>query len=369
MAALGEIPFGRYYGSVDSTPLFVMLAGAYDERTADRAFVESIWPNVERALRWIDEYGDPDGDGFVEYHRRSADGLVQQGWKDSHDSVFHADGSTADGPIALCEVQGYVYAARRAAAGLAVRLGHPARAAELERQAEDLRERFERAFWCDDLGTYALALDGQKRPCRVRSSNPGHCLYAGIAAPDRALRTAGTLLADRSFSGWGVRTVAEGEARYNPMSYHNGSVWPHDNALIGAGMSRYRLKEAVLKVFTGLFDASLFVELRRLPELFCGFGRRTGEGPTLYPVACSPQAWASGAAFLLLQSCLGLRIQAAEGRVHLDIPLLPDWLNEVYIRKLRVGDGSIDVRLHRHGGDVGVNILDRYGKVEVVILK
>jgi len=369
MAALGEIPFGRYYGSVDSTPLFVMLAGAYDERTADRAFVESIWPNVEQALSWIDEYGDPDEDGFVEYHRRSADGLVQQGWKDSHDSVFHADGSPADGPIALCEVQGYVYAARRAAAGLAGRLGHPARATELERQAEDLRERFERAFWCDDLGTYALALDGQKRPCRVRSSNPGHCLYAGIATPDRALRTAGTLLADRSFSGWGVRTVAEGEARYNPMSYHNGSVWPHDNALIGAGMSRYRLKEAVLKVFTGLFDASLFVELRRLPELFCGFGRRTGEGPTLYPVACSPQAWASGAAFLLLQSCLGLRIQAAEGRVHLDIPLLPDWLNEVHIRKLRVGDGSIDVRLHRHGGDVGVNILDRYGKVEVVILK
>ncbi|HET6574665.1 MAG TPA: amylo-alpha-1,6-glucosidase [Fimbriiglobus sp.] len=369
MAALGEVPFGRYYGSVDSTPLFVMLAEAYYERTADRAFVETIWPNVERALRWIDEYGDPDGDGFVEYHRQSADGLVQQGWKDSHDSVFHADGALADGPIALCEVQGYVYAARRGAAGLAALLGHTARAVELERQAEDLRHKFETAFWCDDLGTYALALDGRKRPCRVRTSNPGHCLYTGIVSPERALRTAGTLLGDRSFSGWGVRTVATGEARYNPMSYHNGSVWPHDNSLIGAGMARYHLKEAVVKLFTGMFDASLFVDLRRMPELFCGFHRRDGEGPTLYPVACSPQAWAAGAVFLLLQACLGLRIQAAAGRVHLDIPLLPDWLNEVHIRGLRVGDGSIDLRLQRHAGDVGTNILDRTGKVEVVILK
>lgn len=369
MAALGEVPFGRYYGSVDATPLFVILAEAYYERTADRAFVESIWPNVERALRWIDTYGDPDGDGFVEYHRRSADGLVQQGWKDSHDSVFHADGTSAEGPIALCEVQGYVYAAKRGAAGLAALLGHADRAAELERQAGELRDRFERAFWCEELDTYALALDGRKRPCRVRTSNPGHCLYTGIASPARAPRVAETLLADRSFSGWGVRTVAEGEARYNPMSYHNGSVWPHDNSLIGAGMDRYRLKEAVLKVFTGLFDASLFVDLRRMPELFCGFVRRAGEGPTLYPVACSPQAWAAGAAFLLLQACLGLRVRAAAGQVCLDFPILPDWLNEVHVRGLRVGDGSVDMRLHRHRTDVGVNVLDRSGRVEVLVMK
>ncbi len=369
MAALGEVPFGRYYGSVDATPLFVMLAEAYFERTADRAFAEAIWPNVERALQWIDTYGDPDRDGFVEYHRRSADGLVQQGWKDSHDSVFHADGSLPEGPIALCEVQGYAYAAKRGAAGLAALLGRTARAAELERQAEELRDRFERAFWCDDLGTYALALDGQKRPCRVRTSNPGHCLYTGIAGPDRATRVAGALLTDRSFSGWGVRTVAEGEARYNPMSYHNGSVWPHDNSLIGAGLARYRLKEAVLKVFTGMFDASLFVDLRRMPELFCGFVRRPGEGPTLYPVACSPQAWAAGTVFLLLQACLGLRVLAAAGQLCLHFPLLPDWLNEVYIRGLRIGDGSVDIRLHRHAGDVGVNVLNRTGKVEVLVMK
>ncbi len=243
MAALGEIPFGRYYGSVDSTPLFVLLAGAYHDRTADRAFAEAIWPNVEQALQWIDKYGDRDGDGFVEYFRATPEGLAQQGWKDSQDSVFHANGELARGPIALCEVQGYVYAAKRGAARLAVTLGRIEVADELARQAESLRKRFEQAFWCEDLGTYALALDGEKRACRVRTSNPGHCLYAGIVSPDRAGRVALNLLDTPSFSGWGVRTVAAGEARYNPMSYHNGSVWPHDNGLIGAGLARYRMKE------------------------------------------------------------------------------------------------------------------------------
>jgi glycogen debranching enzyme len=369
MAALGEIPFGRYYGSVDSTPLFVLLAGAYHERTGDRAFAEALWPHVERALGWIDGPGDRDGDGFVEYFRQSPDGLAQQGWKDSHDSVFHADGALAEGPIALCEVQGYVYAAKLGAARVATALGHAGRAADLTRQAGELRDRFERAFWCDDLGTYALALDGAKRPCRVRTSNPGHCLYAGIAAPDRAARLAGTLLDDRSFSGWGVRTVAAGEARYNPMSYHDGSVWPHDNSLVGAGLARYRLKDGVQKILAGLFDASQFVDLRRMPELFCGFHRRPGEGPTLYPVACSPQAWAAGAVFLLLQACLGLEIDGGAGRASFHHPLLPDFLREVWIDGLRVGDGSVDLVLTRRGDDVGLNVLGRSGRVEVIVVK
>jgi glycogen debranching enzyme len=369
MAALGEIPFGRYYGSVDATPLFVMLAAAYYERTADRAFAETLWPHVERALHWLDTAGDPDGDGFVEYDRHSATGLVQQGWKDSNDSVFHADGALARGPIALVEVQGYAYAARRGAAELAARLGRADRAADLERRAEELRERFERAFWCEDLSTYALALDGQKRPCRVRTSNPGHCLFTGIVSPDRAARVARTLLDDRSFSGWGVRTVAEGEARYNPMSYHNGSVWPHDNALIGAGLSRYGLRAEAMAVLAGLFDASLFMDLHRMPELFCGFGRRPGEGPTLYPVACSPQAWAAGAAYQLLQGCLGLRIDGPAGRVLFRYPVLPEFLREVRLRRLRVGGATVDVRLERHGEDVGVNVLSRAGRVEVAVIK
>ncbi|HKB02721.1 MAG TPA: amylo-alpha-1,6-glucosidase [Gemmataceae bacterium] len=369
MAALREIPFGRYYGSVDSTPLFVLLAGAYYERTGDRPFAESIWPNVERAVRWINEFGDRDKDGFVEYDRHSTDGLVQQGWKDSHDSVFHANGALAQAPIALCEVQAYVYAAKRSGAGLAAALGLSGPTTEWALQAEQLRERFEHAFWCDDLSTYALALDGQKRPCRVRTSNSGHCLFAGIVEADRATRVARTLLNESAFSGWGVRTVTAGEVRYNPMSYHNGSVWPHDNSLIGAGLARYRIKDGVVKILSGLFDASQFFELRRMPELFCGFHRRPGEGPTLYPVACSPQAWAAGSVFLLLQACLGLRIDAAERRVYFDYPVLPPFLREVRIRDLRVGEGSADLLLTRRGDDVGVNVLGRTGRVEVVLVK
>src|SRR5438552_4699241 len=258
MATLGETPFRRYYGSIDSTPLFVMLAGAYYKRTGDRAFAESIWPNIERALEWIDRYGDSDGDGFVEYSRKSKHGLVHQGWKDSHDAIFHSDGTAAEGAIALCEVQGYVYAAKLAASELAKMLGDATCARELSKQAEALRRQFEKAFWCDDLSTYALALDGTKQPCKVRTSNAGHCLFAGVATQEHARRVATTLTDETSFSGWGIRTVASSEARYNPMSYHNGSVWPHDNALIAAGFARYGLKESAAMILAGLLDASLF---------------------------------------------------------------------------------------------------------------
>ena len=212
-----------------------MLAGAYYHRTGDRDFIESIWPNILAALRWIDQYGDYDGDGFIEYHRQAENGLVHQGWKDSEDAIFHADGSSAQGPIALCEVQAYAYAAKRAGSAIAAVLGESDRAEKLAHDAESLRQRFEEAFWLDDLSTYALALDGDKRPCRVRTSNAGHCLFAGIASPERAQRLAKTLLSSDSFSGWGIRTVASGQSRYNPMQYHLGTIWPHDNALIAAG--------------------------------------------------------------------------------------------------------------------------------------
>src|SRR5205823_6115245 len=256
MARLGEVPFGRYYGTVDATPLFVMLVGEYFARTGDLATVRALWPNVMAALNWIDTRGDPDRDGFVEYHRRSVSGLDNQGWKDSADSIFHADGSLAEGPIALCEVQGYVYAAKRQAAGLARALGDTAVAIRLDDEANVLRARFEAAFWCDELSTYGLALDGAKRLCRVVSSNAGHTLLTGIAEQSRAERVADTLLGVGCFSGWGIRTVARSAARYNPISYHNGSVWPHDNAMIALGLSRYALKDAVLQVFTGLFQAA-----------------------------------------------------------------------------------------------------------------
>jgi glycogen debranching enzyme len=369
MAALGEVPFGRYYGSVDSTPLFLMLAGATFRRTGDRELAEALWPNVVRALAWIDSDGDPDRDGFVEYARQSGQGLVQQGWKDSHDSVFHADGTLAEGPIALCEVQGYVYAARLAVAELADALGHPALAEQQRAKASALRAAFEDAFWSDELGTYVLALDGRKRPCQVRTSNAGHALYTGIASRDHARATAHTLVEEACFSGWGIRTLASSEARYNPMSYHNGSVWPHDNALIAAGFARYQLRDLVLRPFEALFAASLFVDLHRLPELFCGFPRRPGEGPTLYPIACAPQSWAAGAAFMLLQACLGIEIDGAAKQVSLWHPILPEAIPELRITNLRVGDGSVDLLFENHPHDVGLTVLRRRGNVRVVVVK
>jgi glycogen debranching enzyme len=369
LANLGEIPFKRYYGSVDATPLFVMLAGAYYERTGDRAFIESIWPNIELALQWIDRYGDVDGDGFVEYARRSPAGLVHQGWKDSKDAVFHADGTLADGPIALCEVQGYVYAGKRRMAEMAAALGDLLRAQDLMRQAQALQERFTQAFWCAELRSYSLALDGQKRPCQVRTSNAGHCLFSEIASAVHAERTAFTLMEDAIFSGWGIRTVAANEVRYNPMSYHNGSVWPHDNALIAYGLSRYGFRAPVLKILTGLFDASLFMELHRMPELFCGFPRRPGEGATLYPVACAPQSWAAVSVFLLLQACLGLSVRAHPPQIHFSYPLLPPFLQAVQIRNLQVGQASVDLFIRRHAHDVSVNIDRRQGNVEILTVK
>jgi len=369
MAILGEVPFGRYYGSVDSTPLFLMLAGAYYQRTGDLDFIRGIWSHIERALTWIDKYGDADGDGFVEYARKSSHGLVQQGWKDSWDSVFHRDGKLAEPPIALCEVQGYTYAAKIAAAALSRALGHDDGAAALTAQAAKLREHFEEAFWCEDLGTYALALDGSKKPCRVVTSNAGQCLFTGIASDDHARRVAQTLLAKPSFSGWGIRTVATTEARYNPMSYHNGSVWPHDNAIIAAGFARYRMRSEAAKVLSALFDASRSFDLHRPPELFCGFPRRAGETPTLYPVSCSPQMWSSGAVFMLLTACLGLDIDGTQRTLSFTSPLLPDTVSDMEIEDLCVGDAKVHLAFTRHGDDVGVNVLHREGDCSVVVQK
>lgn len=369
MAALKEIPFGRYYGSIDATPLFIMLAGSYYEHTGDQAFIGQIWPNIELALKWIDTAGDLDGDGFVEYRRRSAGGLLHQGWKDSQDAVFHADGSPAEGPIALCEVQGYVFAAKRQAARLAQSLGYPERARHLLKEADKLRSQFERTFWCYDISSYALALDGSKQPCRVRTSNAGHCLWTGIANIKHGMRIAKTLVGQDFFTGWGIRTVAATEIRYNPMSYHNGSVWPHDTALIAAGLAAYGFKQGTLKLLNGLFDASLFLDLHRLPELLCGFSRRPGGGPTLYPVACSPQTWSSAAVFLLLQSCLGMRIEAPRSRLSFSQPVLPPFLERIEIKNLRIGDATVDLSLDRHDQDVGINVLRREGRVGIVVMK
>jgi glycogen debranching enzyme len=368
MARLGEVPFGRYYGTVDGTPLFVMLAAAYYERTADIEFLREIWPNILAALEWIDVYGDQDRDGFVEYARQTDHGLVQQGWKDSNDSVFHSDGRLANGPIALCEVQAYVYAAKVGLARVAGDLGDNGLAERLQTQAGQLKAAFHKMFWSDELGMFALALDGDKKQCRVRSSNAGQCLFSGIADDSQYRSTAEGFLSPGFFSGWGVRTIVSGERRYNPMSYHNGSLWPHDNALIALGALHKTDKELALRITSGLFDLSSEVQFHRLPELICGFGRRPGKGPTLYPVACSPQAWAAGSVFMLLQACLGLEIRANESRVYLHHSALPEKLEKVRIRNLKVGKGSVDIAFERYADTVSVNVLRRSGTVEIVAI-
>jgi glycogen debranching enzyme len=370
MAARGEVPFGRYYGAVDTTPLFLVLAGEYLHATGDLALVKELWPSFQAALSWIEIHGDPDGDGFVEYSRRSSTGLSNQGWKDSADAIFHADGRLAEGPIALCEVQGYVFAARRAMAQMALALGEETLGRRQGALAEELRARFESAFWCEDLSTYALALDGAKRQCRVRASNPGHCLAMRLVGAERASKVTATLTDEAFFSGWGIRTVALGEARYNPMSYHDGSVWPHDNALAALGFAHYGLKHAALAVLARLFEASLSFELRRMPELFCGFPRRPGSGPTLYPVACSPQAWASGAVLMLLRAALGLDVDGVRGQVTLHSPMLPAFLDVLHIEGLRVGASRIDLRVHRYAdGAAGVDVSRRSGPVTLSVHK
>jgi len=368
MAALREVPFAQYYGSVDSTPLFVLLAGLYVERTNDEETLAELWPAIEAGLRWIDGAGDPDGDGFVEYQRASEQGLANQGWKDSFDAIFHADGSLAEGYIALAEVQGYVFAGKQLAARCAARLGKKDKAKELETEARQLAERFEDAFWCEDLGSYALALDGKKQPCKVRTSNAGQLLFSGIVCEERARMVAADLMRPHFFSGWGIRTVARGEARYNPMSYHDGSIWPHDNALIALGLARYGLKHSVAHLFSALFDAATYMDLRRLPELFCGFRREKGRGPTLYPVACAPQAWASATPFTLLEAALGLEFDASHGEIRLRNPRLPPFLNEVVLRDLQLGPSSVDLRVRRHGDDVSLEVLRTRGQIRVSII-
>jgi glycogen debranching enzyme len=367
MARLGEVPFGHYYGSVDSTPLFVLLAARYFERCGDEETIRALWPNIEAALSWIDTYGDRDGDGFVEYYRMSADGLTNQGWKDSADSIMHADGTLATGPLALCEVQAYVYAAKQGAAMLAAALGKDEQASTLAIEAEELRAAFEAKFWIEKLGTYAIALDGDKRPCRVCSSNAGQVLFCGIAAPERAQILAGTLLTPEMFSGWGVRTLSASAPRFNPMSYHNGSVWPHDNALIALGLSRYGLKRGVSAIFEGLFDASGHMEMMRFPELFCGFPRRRGMAPVLYPVACSPQAWASVVPFALLQACLGLEMDCAKREIRFYNPQLPKFMEEIRINDLALDNASVNLRLRRRGAHTEVAIVSQRGDIGIKI--
>jgi glycogen debranching enzyme len=367
LAGAGHVPHSPYFGSVDATPLFVFLWAQYFRWSGDLEFARELLPNVLAALEWIDRYGDLDGDGFVEYLCRATAGSVNQGWKDSHDAVVHDDGSVATGPIALVEVQGYVYMAKQRAADVFEALGEVGTASRLRHEADLLRRRFDEAFWMPDQGFYALALDGDKRQVRTITSNPGHCLYAAILDQDRGEQVTRRLLQPDMFSGWGIRTMSKNAAAYNPMSYHDGSVWPHDNALIMAGMKRYGLIRATNRVATAIFDTAIHSDYMRLPELFCGFTRRAPNRPVAYPVACSPQAWAAGAPLLMLQAILGLSARADQNTVTVNQPHLPAWLNVVELRNLRIGDSAISLVFRRQGEITGFSLLDRKGDVRVLM--
>ena len=367
LARAGIVPHSPYYGSVDSTPWFLILLGQYFRWTGDEAFVRSMLPNAEAALGWIDRYGDLDGDGFVEYETRSPSGIRNQGWKDSWDSVVHADGRLAEPPIALAEVQAYVYLAKLRIADAFSALGYRSRASDLVEQAATLRKRFNEAFWMEDEGFFAGALDADKRQVRTIVSNPGHGLYCDIVDREKAELLSRRLLTSDMFSGWGIRTMSMEAAAYNPMSYHNGSVWPHDNALIAAGLKRYGFPRWTNRVATALFDAAIYADYLRLPELFCGFTRRSPNRPVSYPVACSPQAWAAGAPFLMLQAMLGVSARGDEGLLTVNQPQLPPWLNTVELRNLRVGDSRLSLVFRREGEITSFSLLSREGDVRVVM--
>jgi glycogen debranching enzyme len=370
MAELGELPFKHYYGTIDATPLFIILAGKYYKRTGDQELLSELWEVVKKAVAWIDNYGDLDGDGFVEYQHKSERGLTNQGWKDSFDSVSYEDGRLADAPIALCEVQAYVYEAKLEAAYLAEQKGEQQWAAELKQQAEELKRKFNEVFWDEQMGTFVLALDGKKQPCRIKTSNVGHCLFSGIVEQDKAEKVVQSLMGEDMFTGWGIRTLSTEARRYNPMSYHNGSVWPHDTAMGAYGMSRYGFKKENLQVMEALFNAAIFIPRFRIPELFCGMKVRKGEAPTDYPVACSPQAWAVGTVFLLMQACLDMEIDAVEKKVIFKDSVLPDFINSLHISNIRLGNEKLNVQLYRYSqNNVGLNILEKPEGWQVVMVR
>jgi glycogen debranching enzyme len=345
MSNLGEVPFGLYYGGVDTTPLFVALAGAYADRTGDLAFITELWPTLVAAVGWMDDYGDSNGDGLLDYARGAGSGLANQGWKDSEDSIFHTDGRFPNGPIALVEVQGYAFAAYRAMADLGGRLGDE-RAGAWRERSETIRQTVEDRYWMENEGFYGVAIDGEGQLCRSLTSNAGHLLFVGLPSPERAERVAQRLLSGAFLTGWGLRTLATGAVRFNPMSYHNGSVWPHDTAICAAGMSRYGHRTSAAVVLESLFQAATHFNMR-LPELFCGFARHPGEPPIAYPVACIPQAWAAGSVFMVLQACLGLEIDGWNNRINLTRPRLPQGVDLLTLRRVLLGDQRIDLTLNR----------------------
>jgi len=361
MTRCGEVPFGPYYGSVDATPLWLILLSETFNWTSDEALAREMLPHVYRALDWIDNFGDVDGDGFVEYVRRSPGGLINQGWKDSWDANIHRDGKVAVPPIALCEVQGYVYDAKYRMASLLRMFGDSERAEKCRREANELARRFDKTFWSAERGFYAMALDADKKPLEVIASNPGHLLWSRIINRERARVVTQRMMQEDMFSGWGWRTMSQKEEVFNPLSYHRGSVWPHDNSLIAHGMALNEFREPALRALGALFDAAMEFRDYRLPELFCGVQRRPFDEPVHYPVSCSPQAWASGSVFLILSSVLGIRPSAHRKELNIINPQLPDWLGHLHIRNLKIGNSRVGLDFTRRDHRTFCNVVDISG--------
>ena len=361
MTRAGEMPFGPYYGSADATPLWLILLSETFNWTADEQLVKDMLPHAYRALEWIDSYGDFDGDGFVEYQRRSSKGLANQGWKDSWDAIIHRDGEIAKAPIALCEVQGYVYEAKYRMASLMRSFGDTRTADKLKKEAADMAKRFEKSFWMPKLGFYAMALDRDKRQTQVIASNPGHLLFTRMLPQERAKTVTQRFMCEDMFSGWGWRTMSREERVFNPLSYHRGSVWPHDNSIIAHGMALYEFREPANQIFESLFEAALNFRNYRLPELFCGIQRREHDEPVQYPVSCSPQAWASGAVFLFLLSSLGIRPSAPRRELNVVNPMLPRFIDQLSIRNMRVGGSRVGLDFTRRGERTFCNVVDIEG--------
>jgi glycogen debranching enzyme len=361
LARAGEIPHVPYYGTIDATPLWLILLHETWRWTGDQDLVRELLPNAARALAWMDRYGDIDGDGFIEYATTSPNGLVNQGWKDSWDGVPFPDGSLPKPPIALVEVQGYACDAKRRMAALYHAFGEHTRAKQLRAEATRLRERIMEAFWLEELGTFALALDGMKRPVTTVTSNAGHLLWCRVPDAARAARTGARLLAPDMFSGWGLRTLSAEHPVYNPMSYHDGSVWPHDNGIVALGLSLTGQKPAMVPIFGAMYDAALGLRYQRLPELFCGMPRSEGRRPVLYPVSCSPQAWASGAFFMMLQAATGILPDAPGHDLHIREPLLPPFLRRLVIEGMQIGNSRVSLQFTRRGKRTLANLLDVEG--------
>ncbi|HEX2069989.1 MAG TPA: glycogen debranching N-terminal domain-containing protein, partial [Actinomycetota bacterium] len=367
LAGCGEIPHTPYFGSVDTTPLWLVLLTYAYAWTADLDAVRELWPNALSALGWIDKYGDRDGDGFVEYERRSSRGLDNQGWKDSWNALIHPDGTLAEGPIALVEVQGYVYQAKARMAPLARAVGDDELAGRLEREAAELKRKFNEAFWMEDEGYYALALDRNKQQVPTITSNPGHGFWSGIIDDEKAPRVARKLVSPALSSGWGVRTLASRQQVYDPLGYHNGAIWPHDNALIAHGLKLYGFDVEAMKIVDQLSAAGASFPLGRYPELFCGFSRDDVPVPVEYPVACRPQAWATGAPLLMIRSYGGFTADAPAGRLYVVRPQLPAWLDRVEILGMRVGSARVDLSFSARDGVTATQVPRKEGDVEVLI--